>query len=505
VKQTNDEKNQIKLGALISYISIAVYMLAGLLYTPWMVRTIGRESYGLYTLATSLISMLVLDFGLSAAVSRFISKYNAEKDQASVDNLLGLVYKLYLAIDGIICLALVIAYFFIGAIYKRLTPGEIQQFQVVYIIASSFSVLSFPFLTLNGILTSYEKFAYQKACDLFNKIAVVLLMVGALMHGFGLYALVTINAICGLATIAIKLLIVKKKTPVKVNFKYKNKTTLKEVLGFSAWITVGSIAQRFIFNIAPTVLGVVSGSVSIAVFGIASTVEGYVYTFATAINGMFLPRVSKIVTGKDKSERILELMIRIGRVQLYIIGLLVIGFVTVGKEFIALWIGNGYKAAYYCVVLLIIPSIFELPQQIAQTMVVAVNKVKQQAFVYSSMAIFNMVCIYFLSRLWNEIGAALSICLAYLVRTIAMNIIYHKELDINVLGFFKECHIKMIPALAISMGLGILVQSLIPTSGWSVFLAKAMLVTLLYATIMWLFALNNYEKSLAKSIVHIKG
>jgi hypothetical protein len=60
-------------------------------------------------------------------------------------------------------------------------------------------------------------------------------------------------------------------------------------------------------------------------------------------------------------------------------------------------------------------------------------------------------------------------------------------------------------SMAISMGLGILVQSLISTSGWSVFLAKAMLVTLLYATIIWLFALNNYEKSLAKSIVHIKG
>ena len=84
-----NSKRQIKLGALISYAAIAFNMIAGLIYTPWMIGQIGKSNYGLYTLATSLITMFTIDFGLSAAVSRFLSKYNAEKNYELANNFLG--------------------------------------------------------------------------------------------------------------------------------------------------------------------------------------------------------------------------------------------------------------------------------------------------------------------------------------------------------------------------------------------------------------------------------
>ena len=73
-----NSSKQIKLGALMSYFAIAFNMIAGLIYTPWMISEIGSSNYGLYTLATSLITLFVMDFGMSAAVTRFISKYRAE-------------------------------------------------------------------------------------------------------------------------------------------------------------------------------------------------------------------------------------------------------------------------------------------------------------------------------------------------------------------------------------------------------------------------------------------
>ena len=43
-----------------------------------------------------------MDFGMSAAVSRFVSKYRAEGNQEAVNNFLGVIYKLYIALDGVI-------------------------------------------------------------------------------------------------------------------------------------------------------------------------------------------------------------------------------------------------------------------------------------------------------------------------------------------------------------------------------------------------------------------
>ena len=67
--------NQLKVGAAISYMALGINILTGLFYTPWMIHTIGKANFGLYTLALSVISLFVFDFGLSSAVTRFIAKY----------------------------------------------------------------------------------------------------------------------------------------------------------------------------------------------------------------------------------------------------------------------------------------------------------------------------------------------------------------------------------------------------------------------------------------------
>ena len=121
-----NSSKQIKLGALISYFAIAFNIVAGLIYTPWMISKIGQSNYGLYTLATSVISMFVMDFGMGAAVTRFLSRYNAMGDKKAVNDFLGLIYKLYLAIDAVIFAVLICVYFFVDKIYANLTPDELS-------------------------------------------------------------------------------------------------------------------------------------------------------------------------------------------------------------------------------------------------------------------------------------------------------------------------------------------------------------------------------------------
>ena len=73
-----NSNTQIKAGAFLSYLSIGINMITGIIYTPWIIGQIGKSDYGLYTLALSLITLFLVDFGLSAAASRFLSKYVAE-------------------------------------------------------------------------------------------------------------------------------------------------------------------------------------------------------------------------------------------------------------------------------------------------------------------------------------------------------------------------------------------------------------------------------------------
>ncbi len=493
----------IKIGAVVSYLALALDVIAGLAYTPWIIRQIGDADYGLYTLATSLIGMFMLDFGMSAAVAKFVSHYRAKGDQQGMNNFLGMIYKLYIIVSAVICAVLVGVFFYINQIYVKLTPSELSAFKVVYLIAASSMVICFPFVTLNGILTAHEQFARLKLADVFNKIVTIVLTIIALLFGMGLYALVAVHAVMNLLTIVMKWMMIRRTTKIKVNFRHSDAGMLKEITGFSFWTTVQSIAQRFIFNITPTVLGVVCGSVGITMFGLASTLEGYVFKFSQAINGMFMPKISRATLGKTTGEAILPLMVKVGRIVLTITALLVIGIITLGQNFISVWLGDGYQSVYICTVLLILPSVMHLPQQVANTTVVVLNRVKSTGIVYLIMAGINIVLSFILGYFWGEIGCSLSICIAYFVRTILMNVVFYKQLNIDVFRFFKECHGKMATGLILTLLCGFAIgKYIIIGTGWIAFFVQVLLLALVYVVIMWLVGWNQYEKNLFLSPIH---
>ena len=226
-------KKQIAFGALLSYFSIALNIIAGLIYTPWMVAQIGQSNYGIYTLANSIIGLFIIDFGLSSATARFMSKYIADGEYGKAQDFLNAIYKLYLLIDAVIFSVLVVLFFFLEHIYTALSPAELAQLKNVYIIVALYSVVQFPFLTQNGILTAHEKFIQLKLADVIYRIVFVGGTVFALWMGLGLYALVLVNALSGLLVIAYKAVAIFKWTPSRIYLKGANPSVYKEVVSFS--------------------------------------------------------------------------------------------------------------------------------------------------------------------------------------------------------------------------------------------------------------------------------
>ena len=482
----------------MSYMAIAINIVTGLLYTPWMIHSIGRENFGLYTLAISVISLFVFDFGLSSAVTRFIAKYLAEGRQDRANKCLGLVYRLYFIIDVVLFLVLVGVFFFIPQIYKELSFDEIQNFKVVYCVAALYSVISFPFIPVNGVLTAHEKFIQLKTCEVAHKLIIVIAMSVCLLLGGGLYALVIVNAMAGVLAIMFKLYCIRKYTPQSVSLHYSSKTEFREIVGFSSWVTVIAIAQRCIFNLAPSILGALSGSTAIAIMGIAITLEGYTYTFSSAINGMFLPKVSRIVA--DGKGDVLPLMIRVGRIMIYVVSLVVFGVIVLGQDFIHLWVGLDFKESYYCAVLIILPSLLQLPQDIGSQTIYAKNKVRKLSIVYVTMAVTNIVGAILLAPSLGALGISISICIAYFVRTIGMDIIFYRDLNINVFTFFRETFVKMSMPLVLSLLIGFSCNYIIPLHSWIGLVIKGCLFVLFFCVVMYTKSMNSFEKELLTSI-----
>jgi O-antigen/teichoic acid export membrane protein len=444
-----------------------------------------------------------MDFGLGQTIARFIAKYRVEGDEEKVGGLLGLTTRLYLWIDLIILVTLVVVYFFLGDIFIKLTPEELERFKVIYLIAGFFSFLSFPFMSLNGVMIAYERFAALKFLDLISKVALVVLMTVFLLIGQGLFALVAVNAGIGIGIIIIKLVYISKTTTIKVNILFVDHSLIKELLKFSVWITVIGVAQRLLMNITPTILGIFSGTGQIAIFSIGITIEGYTWTLASALNGLFLAKVTNLSLRKDNLQEVSDLMIKVGRIQLLIIGLLLVGFSTLGKEFIILWMGIDFEDSFYVALLLITPGIITLSQEIAYTYLFVVNELKYRAIISIAASVVSIAISITLAPRFGAIGSAIAIFIGLIsCHVIAMNIFYWKVMKLDIPRFFRECHLKLLMPIGLTLLAGFAIQYFYQADNLLIFFLKAVLLTLFYASIMWFFGMNGFEKQLILSVSH---
>ena len=98
--------NQLKFGAVLSYVSLALGTIVSLIYTPVMLTRLGESEYGVYNLVLPVISYLnLLNFGLGSAYTRYYSKYKAADDRKGMAKLNGMFLTTYMVL-GIIVLAL---------------------------------------------------------------------------------------------------------------------------------------------------------------------------------------------------------------------------------------------------------------------------------------------------------------------------------------------------------------------------------------------------------------
>lgn len=489
------ESSQIKIGAILSYFAIFLNVVSGLLFTPWMITQIGQRAYGLYTLSNSIVTLFLFDFGLSAATARFVSKYRAEGNQQKVDNILGAIYKLYLVITLVIFAGFAVFSLFIDPIFANLSPTEREQFKVIYSISAAFAIIQFPCVTLNGILTAYEKFVWMKLADILYRVSFVVCTTIALLLGYGLYALVTIHALAGVLGIVLKLLVIRNTTPVSVNFGYKERNAYKAVFLFSVWVTVSSFAQRASFNFMPTVLGIVckDAAVAISVFGIISTMESYAYLIPGAINGIFMPRIAKICAD-DNVSRLDSLLNDVGKFQFFVNGLILAGFAVTGKNFLVLWLGESYAEAYAGILLVLLPGVYYNSLQIANTTMIVMNQVKHKAKVDCAMAVMNVALAFPLALCCGVTGACVAILIAYTFRVVALMVVYKSVLPMNMLRFVKNCFVNMSVPVAATIGVGLVLNRLLPDSGWLTFFQKVILVTGIYTIFVLILGLGKTER-----------
>lgn len=503
-KTESHGRKNIILGTALGYVGLILSVVIKLVYTPWIISSIGDSQYGIYTLSSSLVDLFVMDFGLAATVNTFLSKYRAEGKSEEIKKFLATMYRLYFIIDLVIFAVFVCVYFLIDPLYNGLTLDEKGAFKIVWIISAAFSVVSFPCSVFSAVNSAYEEYIWIKAIDIINKVLFVSLMAVAIALGWGLYALVIIQSGSNLICIGIKYCIMHFKLHIKADFHYK--TIWKEAKGivtYSIWAAVISLCSRLIFSVTPSILGIVSDSTNITVFSTASTLEACTYLFSSVMSGFFLPKISRIYHTNNKEERIRELTklaSLVGKIQFFIVALIVVGFACAGQEFVILWLGDSsvYSPVYLGTLVMILYNLFSVPEIVLNTAMYANNSLKHLAFSYIITSAINIGLSFLLSYYYGAFGACVAIGVSRFIQLFIDNYFYHKDLGISIMEFFKKVFPRASITAVITMGLGYLLLYTLPTSPKITFVIQVVSMIVFYCVLGWFVSFNKEERAFIK-------
>lgn len=490
--------NSLRRAALLSYLTVAFGVLSGLIYTPWMIRTIGASDFAIYSLLLSVVSLVAVDLGLGAATSRFLTLYIARRDRDGEQNFLTAIVKVFVFLAMFMAVALSFVYLLAPRLYPALTDEQLTSFRSVLLVYGLYSVVAFPFGPLDGVLLANEKLVQLKGLGLLQKALTLVLMVVALLLGYGLHGLVAANIAGGALLALLKFRVVLRSTSVRPQWRRKSRAELGSVLDFSVWTTVISISQRLIINIQPSVLAALSGVHGVALFSIATTIEGYVFAVAGGINGLLLPRVTRLtVTAEDSTAKIQELMERVGRLQLYLLGTIACGFLLLGAQFMDLWVGPRLAASYPVAAVLLLPAVVIATLNVAETALIASGRIRNVAFASLTAAAISLPLSILLASHLDALGSAFAVFFGAVVGRIAyVTYVYGKHLGLKMGQFFRDVYVKTVPWLLASTLLGWLAGNLVPGEGWGSFLARGTIYLVCVVVLLLSFAFTPSERAL---------
>jgi len=491
-------------GVTLSYLTTFVSLGVSLLLTPIIIRLLGQSDYGLYEAIGSFVNYLsVLDLGFGAVVTRYTAKYQQEGKFEARDKFLYTCRNIYLCLSGVILILGTILYFFIDDAFKNsFTAEELSRAKILFIIVLLTTAISIYSQIYKGLLNGVQLFIWPRVIQLIKAVlskvvSIAILYMGASSVGFTAVILVFEVVACILLMYKAHHIVsfVKNKMPRK---------QLIELFTFTGYLFVLAIVSQIYWQIDKLVLGMVMGTISVAIYSAALNIQNILRNVSSSIKDVLIPKATQISEEQVFSTNLTtEFMIKSGRIIMMIYGLMVVGITVLGDKFIYLWLGEDYVSAAPLLLILayssLLPTILLPGEELCKTF----NHHGPLALIYLFVSIVNIILTVVMVRYMGLYGAAFSTAIGLIIGNVCISLLYfRKKLNIKIWKLLYGVSHKIIVILLIVGIIGYLLDiSCFRSYSWMILLIEVFIMCIVFFGLMHFWGFNENEKLIENKII----
>lgn len=497
MKQIKDEK---KMGVLLAYVNIVTTNLVNLFYIPILLRQLGTEEYGLFSLCSALVEYLaVINLGYGNAYVKYYSQFREEEKKDKIKSLNGIMLGIYILLGTLVILSGILLIFNINVVLGNNfeTKDYILAAKLIFLLTLNLAV-TFPNGVFGAMISTHEKFIFHKSMEIFRGTAVPVIGMAFLLNGFHSLAIAAI--MFSVTSIAFIMNCTYCLYVLKIRFSFKNIqwNLVKDIFRFSFFLLLQSIADCMNWQVDKLILARTAGSIAIAYYTVGAKINAMMMSFSGAIHGVFIPKINRLVA-KDKYHRdISELFAKVARIQFMIVAYIYLGFVIVGEEFVRIWAGSEYHNAYLVAVLLAFPLLIQTPMQMGIIVLRAQNKNGLLNVFFLGICIVNVLVSIPLSRQYGEIGAAFGSCVSLIIAWSIITLVFFEQSGkMNMKYIMKEVY-KLGKGMILPFFTVFGISKRFYWTGLKGIIVYGLLFTIFYWGIVYYFYMQDEEKEMVK-------
>lgn len=497
---------QRRIGILLSYINLVAKNLVTFIYTPILLRFLGQSEYGLYQMANSVItSLLLLNLGLGSAYIRFYAIYNKNEKSRKQDiaNLNGMYLILFFIISTLSLVIGVLLSQNIDILFqKSLSVSELKTMRYLMILMVINISISFPSSLFDSYIVAHEQFKFQRSRQLFQTIITPLLTIPLLLFGLRSISIIVVQTAVTLFFFFLNISFATKKLEMKFLFLRFDKKLLYEILSFSFFIFLNQIIDQINWNLPNFLLGVLQGAKQVAIFAVANQIKNIFITLSTTLSGVFVPEINEIVSTTDDNFRLTQIMTRIGRLQMIILVYVLGGFLVLGKYFILVWAGEEYNDVFIISLLLIIPFVITLIQNTGYEIIRAKNMHQFRATIEFLFALLNIFLTFSFIKLFGVVGSAIGTAITTIaVSGFIMNWYYHYKVGLNMHYFWNQI-LRILPLFIIPTVILYLCNVVSPVDNVMLFVLYGLIYSGIFVVCFYKLISTDEERKVLEVVIN---
>ena len=473
-----------------TFIAVVSFMLS-----PFVVRHLGADGYGVWSLAAGLVGYLsLLDFGIRQAVNRFVAHHRAVGEHDRSSDVVSVAARLFAMISvAVLVLASALAY--LAPLIFNI-PADYQHVARVIIILGGMTV-SFALLggVFGGVVSGVERFDIQCILEVTVTSIRALGTIIVLSLGYKLIALSAVHVVASLISLVAYATIARRVyTQLKFSLTIPMWNDARRLLKFGASAFAIFVFSKIAFQTDSLVIAYFLPIESVAYYAIASNLIFQAFGIGTTFSHLLTPRVSSLAS-QGRSEAPQQVLL-VAKFSTLFIAPVSVTLLLRGETFIGLWMGLEYAQVSGQV--LAILSLVLWQHALRSAVISALTGLGRQKILVPGLlleASVNLLLSIMLIKPFGIAGVAIATLLPSVAITfIVFPICMRRTMQISQLLLLHQAIV--LPSLAcvifaIATGM---IELFVPTPSLGIFLLQVVILLPLVALGAWKLALSADEK-----------